>query len=155
MSYNPSTPVTGSAQTGFTSPTYTLTADVAPDINGKQHAVTAVGGTQVGVTAHSVAAPFTLTFIRPKALRVLGQPNVVTNVISNVANNVYKLITRKGVNVLTGQPIQTLIIETNIRVPAGSDLADLPNIKAALSAHIGMLSQQSAGIGDTTGSGVF
>jgi hypothetical protein len=40
-----------------------------------------------------------------------------------------------------------------MEVPAGSDLADLPNIKAALSAHFGALSQQSAGVGDMAGTG--
>lgn len=59
MSFTLTSPITGAAQTGFTSPTYTLTSDLAPDNNGKQVAVTALGGTQVGVTTHSVAAPFT------------------------------------------------------------------------------------------------
>lgn len=34
-------PVTGSAQTGFTSPTYTITADKFPGNNGVQYAITA------------------------------------------------------------------------------------------------------------------
>lgn len=50
--------LTGAEQTGFTSPTYTTAADNAPDFNAKQVAVTAVGGTQAGVTAHSVSSPF-------------------------------------------------------------------------------------------------
>lgn len=46
-----SSPVTGGAQTGFTSPTYTLTADTPPaGSGGKQYAATALGGTQAGVT---------------------------------------------------------------------------------------------------------
>jgi len=61
MTWSPTTPVTGGAQTGFTAPTYTLSVDTAPDINGKQHAVTALGGTQAGVTSHSVSNPFTVT----------------------------------------------------------------------------------------------
>lgn len=155
MSVNPSSPLSGGAQTGFTSPTYTLVADVAPSINGKQVAVSAVGGTQVGVTAGTVASPFSLTFVRPASLRVLGQPNPVTGVIANVPKNQYKVITRKGVTPLTGQPIQTMIVTTTIDVPAGSDTADIANVRAAISAHIGYLSQQSAGIGDTAASGVM
>ena len=73
--WNPTSPVTGAAQTGLTTPTYTFVADVAPDANGKQVAVTALGGTQVGVTPHSVASPFTGTFVRPKSFKALGQPN--------------------------------------------------------------------------------
>jgi len=68
--------------------------------------------------------------------------------------NVYKVITRKGVTPLAGQPSRTLLITTSIEVPAGADTADAPNVRAALSAHIGTLSQQSAGIGDTGVSGV-
>lgn len=155
MAVNPTSPITGGAQTGFTAPTYTHVADVAPSINGKQVAVTALGGTQAGVTAGSVASPFTLTFVRPSSLRVLGQPNPVTGVISNVPNNQYKLITRKGVTPLAGQAIRTMVITSTIDVPAGSDTADIANVRAAISAHIGYLTQQSAGIGDTANSGVM
>lgn len=154
MSYSPSTPVTGAAQTGFTSPTYTLTADIAPDNNGKQHAVTALGGTQTGVNVHSVAAPFTCTFSRPRVFKALGKPNPTTGLVKDVPMNTYKFLTRKGVLPLAGQPYANMIIRTEIQVPAGSDAADPANIRAALSAHIGLLSQQSAGIGDTNVSGV-
>jgi hypothetical protein len=155
MSWTLTTPITGAAQTGFTSPTYTHVADVAPDINGKQVAITALGGTQAGVTAHSVASPFTITFVRPKVFRVLGKPNPVTGLVKDVPRNTYKTITRKGVLPLAGQPYANLQITTIIEVPAGSDTADPANLRAALSAHIGALSQQSAGVGDTTVSGVI
>lgn len=154
MSYSPSTPVTGAAQTGFTSPTYTLTQDIAPDNNGKQHAVTALGGTQVGVNVHSVAQPFTCTFSRPRVFKALGKPNPTTGLVKDVPMNTYKFLTRKGVLPLSGQPYSNMIIRTEIQVPAGSDAADPANIRAALSCHIGLLSQQSAGIGDTNVSGV-
>lgn len=155
MAVNLTSPVTGAAQTGFTSPTYTHIVDVAPDSNGKQNAVTAIGGTQTGVDVSSVSRPFTFTFIRPKSLRTLGSPNPVTGVISNVPNNTYKAITRKGVLPLAGQPSRTMLITTIIEVPAGSDVADAANVRAALSMHLGSLSQLSAGIGDTTVSGVM
>lgn len=155
MTYGVTSPVTGAAQTGLTSPTYTLTSDVAPDINGKQHAVTALGGTQSGVDVSSVSRPFSLTFVRPKQLKQLGTPNPVTGVISNVPRNTYKLITRKGVLPLAGQASQNMIITTTIEVVAGSDVADAANVRAALSLHIGALTQQSAGIGDTAVSGIF
>jgi len=148
-------PITGTAQTGLTTPTYTLTTDTAPSINGKQWAVTALGGTQTGVTVHSVAAPFTVSCFRPAVFKALGKPNPVTGLISNVPKNQYKVITRKGVLPLAGQPYQNAQITTLIDVPAGSDLADAANIRAALSAHIGALSQQSAGIGDTGVSGII
>lgn len=155
MSFTLTSPITGAAQTGFTSPTYTLTADIAPDNNGKQNAVTAVGGTQTGVTVHSVAAPFTITFVRPRVFRNLGKPNPTTGLIKDVPRNSYKLITRKGVTPLAGQPFANMQITTIIDVPAGSDTADPANLRAALSAHIGALSQQSAGAGDTVVSGII
>lgn len=154
MSYNLTSPITGSAQTGFTAPTYTHVADTAPDSNGRQVAVTSVGGTQVGVTPHTVSSPFTITFVRPKQLRSLGVP-AQNGFIAQVPNNVYRQITRKGVVPASGQPARTLLIETIITVPAGADTFDAPNIKAALSAHLGALAQQSAGIGDTALSGVM
>lgn len=153
--WNPTTPITGGAQTGLTSPTYTFVSDVAPDANGKQVAVTALGGTQTGVQVHSVASPFTLTFARPKAFKALGQPNPVTGRLPSVPRNTYKIITRKGVVPLAGQPAATMLVTTTIDVPAGSDSYDAANVRAALSAHIGALNQQSAGIGDTGTSGIM
>lgn len=155
MTITVTSPITGAAQTGLTSPTYTLTADTPPNPNGKQNAVTALGGTQTGVTTHSVAAPFTVSAFRPAVFKQLGKANPVTGVIANVPRNVYKVITRKGVLPLAGQPYQTMLVTSIIEVPAGSDLADAANIRAALSAHIGALSQQSAGIGDTATTGII
>lgn len=152
--WNPTT-ITGTAQTNFTTPTYTLTADVAPDANGKQVAVTALGGTQTGVTTHSVASPFTLTFVRPKSYKTLGQPNPVTGRLPAVPSNPYNIITRKGVTPLAGQPAKTMVVRTIIEVPAGADSYDAANVRAALSAHIGALSQQSAGVGDTCATGIM
>lgn len=146
-------PVTGSAQTGLTSPTYTNVAMSAPDVNAKQIAVTALGGTQTGVDSHSVARPFTVAFWWPKILRVLPSLNS-SGQLPSVPMNVYKVITRKGVTPLAGQPSKTMIITSTIEVPAGSDLADPANVRAALSCHIGAFTQQSAGIGDTSVSGV-
>lgn len=154
MSFALTSPITGTAQTGFTSPTYTHTPDTAPDTNGKQVAVTAVGGTQVGVTSHTVSSPFTLTFVRPKSLRSLGVPGA-NGFIAQVPNNVYRLITRKGVTPAVNQPTRPLLIETIIHVPAGADTYDAANVKAALSAHFGALAQQTAGVGDTVLSGVM
>ncbi|DAD50907.1 TPA_asm: coat protein [ssRNA phage SRR5467091_1] len=156
MSIGITSPITGSAQTGLTSPTYTVANDVAPPGNpGKQVAVTALGGTQTGVTVHSVAAPFTCNFTRPGNLRVLGSPNPVTGVVNLVPMNTYKLITRKGVTPLAGQPIKVMNITTTCDVPAGADVADPANVRAAFSLHIGALNQQSAGFGDLAISGIL
>lgn len=152
---NMTSPVTGSAQTGLTSPTYTLTTDVSPDVNAKQSAVTALGGTQTGVVSHSAANPFTITWWRPKALRVLQFVSGATSLLGKAPVNTYSLITRKGVIVAAGQPAQLMIIRSTIDVPAGADVNDVNSIRAALSLHLGALAQQSAGLGDTAVTGIL
>lgn len=155
MSFTPTSPVTGLAQSGLTTPTYTIVPDVAPDPSGKQFAVTALGGTQVGVTTHSVSSPFTHTMFRPKVLKGLSVVNPVTGQLRNVPRNTYKVITRKGVTPSVNQAATPLIVSTTIDVPAGSDLYDAANVRAALSAHFGLLSQVSSGIGDTCVSAIL
>lgn len=149
------TSITGGAQTGFTTPGYTTVVDTPVDVNSKQVAVTAITGTQAGVDVHSVARPFTVSASRPKQFQVLGKPNPVTGVIGAVPRNTYKVLVRKGVTVLAGQPSQVAIVRTEIEVPAGSDVADAANLRAAISAAIGVLTSISAGLGDTLVNGVM
>jgi len=154
MSFN-LTAITGATVTGFTTPTYTVTADVAPSNNGKQWAITATGGTQAGVDVNTVSKPFTMSFFRPAVLKALPAANPVTGVIKSVPTNTYKLITRKGAAPAANQPPQMVRITTIIEVPAGVDTYEPEDLKAALSAHIGGLSQQSTGISDTVTSGII
>jgi hypothetical protein len=147
-------PITGGAQTGFTAPTYTHVPDVAPDVNGKQVAVTALGGTQAGVTVHSVSSPFTGTFVRPKTFKALGKTNPVTGLLPSVPKNQFEWIFRKGVTPLAGQPFSIAMGKVTLSIPAGSDVADAPNLRALLSVMIGALNQVSAGLGDTVVSGI-
>lgn len=155
MAFAPSTPVTGSAQTGLTSPTYTIAADSNPSNYGKQYYVSALGGTQTGVLAHSVAAPFTLSFFRPPVLKVLAPVNPVTGVLRSVPVNTYKCITRKGLLPLAGQSYKTGLIRTELDIPAGADLADPLSVRAMISAHIGLLTQISDAIGTTVLTGTI
>lgn len=155
MSFAPVSPLTGAAVPGFTSPTYTIAADTAPNINGKQYAVTALGGTQVGVDINTVSKPFTLTFFRPQVLRVLPSINPVTGVVKNVPINSYKCITRKGAAPAVNQQTQVARITTTIDVPAGTDTYEPEDIKAMISAHFGMLWNQAGGIADTVLTGVL
>jgi hypothetical protein len=155
MTFALSSPITGAAQTGLTSPTYTLTTDTPPDANSKQSAVTALGGTQTGVVAHSVAAPFTIAMFRPRVFKALQPVNPVTGVLRNVPMNQYSVVTRKGVLPLAGQAYKNMIVRTIVEVPAGADTADPLSVRAALSAHFGALAQATAGIGDTVVQGVL
>lgn len=155
MAFSPSSPVTGAAVTGFTSPTYTLTTDVAPNINGKQYAISALGGTQASVDVNTVSKPFSISFFRPSVLRSLPQANPVTGIIKNVPVNTYKLITRKGAVPSANQTSITARITTTIEVPAGTDTYEPEDIKAMLSAHFGVGWAQASGIADTVLSGVI
>lgn len=154
MTWSLTSPVTGTAQTGLTSPTYTHVADTAPDVNGKAIAVTALGGTQTGVEVSSTSNPFTLLMTKPKVIRTL--PSLLANgQLPSVPKNVWVISTKKGVDVLADQPKQTMVCRFSIEVPAGADVADPESVRAALSLFIGALSQQSSGIGDAVISGVF
>lgn len=150
----PST-VTGGAQTGFTTPTYTTSADAAVDFNQKQSVVTALGGTQVGVSTHSISSPFSIMVQRPKSFQILGKPNPVTGLVSNIGRNIFKMVVRKGVVPLAGQPTQIAIFRGEVEIPAGADVNDAPNCRALISAAVGTLNSVSAGFGDTVTSGIL
>lgn len=155
MAFSPTSPITGATQTGLTSPTFTVTADTPPNAHSKQFAVTSLGGTQTGVEVHSVSNPFTITMERPLAYKQLGQPNPVTGAVANVPRNRHVVRIRKGTRPLVGQNPVVSSCTVNIDTAAGADLADPLSIKSMLSCAIGVLHQQSAGIGDTTISGVL
>lgn len=148
-------PITGAAQTGLTSPTYTLTTDIAPDVNGKQWAITALGGTQTGVRSHSVSDPFTIAVFRPKIPASLPNPNPVTGKYGPIPKNRHSTVVRKGVNFAANQAPLVAVARVDIDIPAGSDAYDPANIRALYSALIGALSQQAAGYGDTAVTGII
>lgn len=147
--------VTGATVPGFTTPTYTPTADVSPAANGKQWAITAIGGTQAGVELNSVSKPFSFSFFRPSILKGLPSASPTTGVVKSIPVNTYKAITRKGALPAANQSIQNVRITTIFEVPAGVDTFEPEDLKAAVSLHIGALSQQSSGIADTLVTGVL
>jgi len=155
--FSPSSPLTGLAITGLTSPTYTLTVDTSPDVNSKQWAVTALGGTQVGASAHTPEKPFTMTIRRPKTLKVPGARNGTTGQFVQTGNNEYTVILRKGVNILNGYSnVQNLVSMARITfvVPVGTG-NDIAELKALMSCLGGLVSNQGQGIMDTLTNGVL
>jgi hypothetical protein len=144
------TPVSGSAQTGFTSPSFTVVADSPPNAYSKQYAVTAVGGTGLStVDAHAASSPFTITFQRPANVRSAPIANPVTGVIANSPRNVYSVIVRKGEKPGLNQTPQVAVLRLDLAVVAGADVTEPDDVRAALSFLLGSLSQVSAGLGDT------
>lgn len=154
MAFAPSSPVTGATITGLTSPTYTLVSDTPPSATSKQFAVSAIGGTQTGVIAHSLSSPFTHTMFRPANYKVLGQPSP-NGVVRSFPRNVFEVLTRKGLGVLLNQPIQTGMCRTSFSLPAGSDTYDINSVRAMISAHIGLLWQISNGLSETVNTGTL
>lgn len=147
-------PITGGAQTGFTSPTYTAVADKAPTPMGSQYAISALGGTQTGVDANSVSKPFTVNWVRPANFKQVVQPHPVTGVLVRNPTNDWKLIVRKGTTPLAGQPAQTSMATVNFSIAAGADVADPEDIRALVSLLVGVLNQQSAAIAQAMIDGV-
>jgi hypothetical protein len=147
-----SSPVTGAAQTGFTSATYTVVEDKAPDVNAVQYAVIELGGTQTGVSVHSASNPFTLTVTRPKVIRNLGNPDS-SGIYRKVPVNTYTVLTRKGVDIGNTKK-ETSMVRTRLEIPAGADV-DAEQVRAALALHIGALTQLSASLGDMAVSGLM
>ncbi len=142
------TNVTGGPQTGFTTPGYNVTADVASDTNGKQWAVTALTGTQTGVTTHSPQSPFTWTYWRPKVIKLLPPIGLNTQ-YSNVPNNKSTIVLRKGVTIAANQPPRIAQCRIEFEIPAGAESYDQANVRALVSMASGALMQQSQGTGDT------
>jgi len=137
MTISFSSPITGAAVTGLTSPTYTLVADVAPVVYAKQYAVTALGGTQTGVDVHLASKPFTFTFFRPASLRTLPSVNPITGVLGAVPRNVYKLVVRKGAAPLANQNPLVMYCTISLDIPAGIDVYEPEDIRALVSSAAG------------------
>jgi len=154
MSITLPTSITGGAQTGFTSPTYTLAADQAPTLFGKQMAVTAAGGTQAGVTVHSPASPFTLTWIRPKGFKTFPILAVANALLKNVPLNTHRILVRKGTTPAAGQPPAVSSVDCRFNVAAGADTYDSPNVRAMVSLLAGFITASPAAIGDTLVTGI-
>ncbi len=154
MTWSPDSTTTGGAQTGFTDPTYTLADDVPPVVNAKQKTVTALGGTQSGVTANSLSSPFTATFYKPAAPKQLPAPNPVSGLRGAIPNNQYKLIIRKGGYAAAGVPV-TAIVRITFDIPAGMDSYNPAEVRGLASFLVGLLSEESADLGDTLVTGVL
>jgi len=148
MTWSPDSSTTGGAQTGFTSPTYTLVDDTPPALNAKQKTVSALGGTQGTATANTVSSPFTATFYKPSIVRSIPAPNAVTGLRGAIPNNQYKLVLRKGGNAASGVPV-TAIVRITWDIPAGMETYNPDEVRALTSFLVGLLSEESADLGDT------
>lgn len=153
MTITVTSPITGSAQTGLTAPTYTHVSMAAPSNNGKQIGITALGGTQTGVRVASASDPFWINFVSPVTLKG-SKLDSDGNLVGSQQYNVFRLIGTKGVVAVSGSGSVPMRAKLEISVPVGADLNDPANVRAFLSAFIGWLNQQSSGLGDTVITGL-
>jgi hypothetical protein len=149
------TTVTGGAQTGFTSPTYTLAVDNAVDGNVKKWVVTALGGTQSGVRVHSVSDEFSVTIVKPKLMKMIQAFSSLLPNAFKPAYNRYWIIVRKGVLPASGLVSVPNVVRIPCDIAAGSDNFDAPNVRAMVSLAVGVWNTQSAGLGDTFCNGIL
>lgn len=133
MSFVPASPATGAAITGLTSPTYTLTTDVASSNHAKQFAVTAIGGTQTGVSAHSPSSPFIISLTRPANFKAMSLVNPVTGQLTSVPKNTWKMLCVKGAVPLSGQSPSNIVFRGEFVIPAGVEINSSAELKAMLS----------------------
>lgn len=154
MTWSPDSSTTGGAITGYTSPTFTLVDDTAPTVNGKQKAVSALGGTQGSATANSISKPFTATFYKPVVPKALPAANPSTGLRGSIPMNQYKLIIRKGGNVAADTPA-VAVARLTFDIPAGMDSYNPDEVRSMVSFLVGLLNEESADIADTLLTGVL
>lgn len=146
MAFAPSTPVTGAAVSGLTSPTYTISQDSVVAPNQKQYVVTALGGTQTDVSVHSVSSPFLVSVTKPAVFKPLSLIDPRTGRLTSVPRNVWKMIFLKGATPLAGQAIVPILGRMEFAIPAGVDSADPNEVRAFWSFIGGLLSAQAGGL---------
>lgn len=154
MSIGLTSPVTGMAITGLTSPTYTVASDGnLPAGVSKGWYVTALGGTQTGVNVHSISCPFTVSWKNPANLAIPGVVDSTGVYRGASRKNHYELIVRKGAVPISGQAARICMMKITFDIEAGAETVSNAEILAMLSLGGGVLSQQVNGIADTLKSG--
>jgi hypothetical protein len=154
MTWSPDSSTTGGAQTGFTSPVFTLVDDQAPALNAKQKTCTSIAGSGFTATANSISSPFTSTFYKPQALTRLPAPNPISGLRGSIPNNQWRWIVRKGGLCAAGVP-GVIVGRLTIDVPAGMDSYNPDEVRAFVSYLVGQLWEESADLGDSLVSGVL
>jgi len=152
--YSPDSSTTGGTMTGFTTPAFGIVAVLAPAWNAIRRLITSVSGTGTsGVDVASATKPFESVFYTPSNIRSSPVPNPISGKYPPIPVNQYRLVTKKGGDVNADGVVATMVVKTSIDVPAGMEIADPDQVKAALSYHIGHLSENSVGIYETVTAG--
>lgn len=153
--FSPDTSITGATQSAFTTPTYTLAEDnLRPEPNTRQFVVTALGGTQTGVRAHTAGDPFS-TLVRKGPYKPTPTPNPVTGAYGQIPLNRVELLTRKGMKIDAAGTIRVGNLRVILELPAGSESNDAVNIKALICYAFGLLNEESQDYADSAIAGIW
>lgn len=151
MAFSPTSPITGAAVTGLTTPTMTFVEDQAPNGNQRKFVVTQLGGTQTGCEVHSNASPYYVLVTRPAQSKPLPRINPQTGQYVSVPKNEYRVQFFKGATIGSTVPQEDVILmDARFRVPAGIDLAanDTEELKTLLSFIGGFFYSNASGLYD-------
>lgn len=151
MAFAPTSPITGAAVTGLTTPTMTFVEDQAPNGNARKFVVTSLGGTQTGCEAHSNASPYFLLVTRPANVKTLPRINPGTGQYVSIPKNVVRVQLVKGATIGSTVPQEdTILFDGYFKTPAGIDLAanDTEELKTALSFWGGFFFSNASGLYD-------
>lgn len=154
MSISLTSPVAGTNQTGFTSPSFVIIPDVAPDVNGKQWVIESSTGTQTA-SNNEVGNPFSFVFWRPKVFKALPSGVSITGFSRSIPKNEWVCKTTKAVKVNSLGGTSLAEVVTYIRIPVGAIAASADDLKAMLSMHGGAISQDTTQWFDTIQSGTL
>lgn len=141
MSINLAGPTAAITTNSLTAATYTFVADMAPDSRTKAFVVSALGGTQTGVQAHSVDAPKQFLIRKPAQFLQPSAYNVTTGRYGKVPKNVTKCMFRGSAKVAANQ-WESVPITFEIGAPAGAASYDRANLEASIAASIAALWDQ-------------
>lgn len=149
--FNPTSPVTGSPISGFTSPTYTLTPDTAQSQNERQWVVSAIGGTQPQVVAHTSDRPFTIRTKRPKVIKTL-KPNGYgvggIPLYGSVPINVYDILVNTRAPIDSSGNLGAIRVRLQIEAAAGIPTYGTNQLAGVLSCLLGAATAQISGLVD-------
>jgi hypothetical protein len=128
-------PTTAATSSQLTAATYTFGDDLALDGRSRVAVVTALGGTQVGVTVHTVDAPKQIVFKKPAQFLQPSGFNVTSGRYSKVPKNVHRVIGKFSAQVAAGQT-EIIPMELSIGIPAGAMAFDRKNVEASIIAFV-------------------
>lgn len=135
MTINLAGPTTAVTAGSLTLATYTFSPDLNMDGRSRPYVVSAIGGTQSGVSVNTIDKPKIMNFRRPAQFRSPSGFVASANRFNTVPRNTFKVNGKYGVNVTANQ-VELMTINLDINIPSGAGAQDRANVDAALLSFI-------------------